>query len=142
MTSVDALFTVDHFLSHGLITKLQIDKYHEFIRSVSSVSNGNSKRISSFPIPDKKITENDLIPHIIEILREHGGKARKAVVDEEIYKKLRKIFEQPWYQELVSNEIPRWKHYVAWAKERAKHRGLIKNPRESGMGFWELTEIA
>ena len=85
----------DHFLLHGLITKLQIDKYHEFIRSVSSVGNGNSKRISSFPIPDKKITENDLIPHIIDILREHGGKARKAVVDEEIYKKLRKIFEQP-----------------------------------------------
>jgi len=46
------------------------------------------------------------------------------------------------HKELVSNEIPRWKHNVAWAKERAKHRGLIKNPRESGMGFWQLTEIA
>ncbi len=131
----------DYLLSQNLITKLQIDKYHEFIRSISFVNNGISKRISSFPVPDKKITEDDLIPHIIEVLRRHGGKAPKAVVDEEIFQKLHAIFEHPWYQELISNEVPRWKHFVAWAKERAKHRGLIKYPKDSGIGYWELNKI-
>ena len=50
------------------------------------------------------------------------------------------IFEQSWYQELVSHGVPRWKHFVAWAKERAKHDGLIKPPSESGTGFWEFVE--
>lgn len=131
----------DYLLSHNLINQLQVDKYHEFIRSISFVNNKSLNRISLFPVPDKKITEDDLIPHIIEVLRRYGGKAPKAVVDEEIFQKLHAIFEHPWYQELVSNEVPRWKHFVAWAKERAKHRGLIKYPKNSGRGYWELNRI-
>lgn len=127
-----------YFLSHGLITKPQVDKYNEFLASF--INNAISKKDISFPTPEKKVTEDALIPDIIEVLRKHGGKARKAVVDEEIYQKYRSVFEQPWYQKLVSHGVPRWKHHVAWAKERAKHRGLIKYPEESGIGYWELTD--
>jgi len=49
------------------------------------------------------------------------------------------IFSQPYYTETVSHGVPRWKHNIAWAKERAKNRGLIKPPKESGRGWWELT---
>jgi len=98
------------------------------------------RRSISVPSPHNEITENDLIPHIIEILREHGGKAPKAVVDEEMIKKLHTVLEQPWYQEILQSGVPRWKHFVAWAKERAKHRGLIKYPKDSGRRYWELTE--
>ena len=129
----------DYFLSHDLITELQIDKYHEFIRNTFSVNNESSKKTSSIPIPDKRITRDDLIPHIIEVLQGHGGKAPKEVVDKEMYQKFQIIFKQPWYQEIVSNNTPRWKHFVAWAKERAKHRGFIKWPSQSSHGIWELT---
>jgi len=129
-----------YLLSHGLITKPQVDKYNEFLASF--IRNDSSKKDISFLTPEKKVTEDALIPDIIEVLRRHGGKAPKAVVDEEIYQRFRSVFEQPWYQKLGSHRVPRWKHHVAWAKERAKHRGLIKYPEESGIGYWELTEIA
>jgi len=129
----------DYLLSHDLITELQIAKYHEFMRNIFPVNNESSRKTSSIPIPEKKITEDDLIPHIVEVLRQHGGKAPKEVVDKEMYQKFQTIFEQPWYQGLISGNTPRWKHFVAWAKERAKHRGLIKWPSQSGHGIWELT---
>jgi len=50
-------------------------------------------------------------------------------------------FEKPYYNETVSHGVPRWKHHIAWAKERAKQRqGFIKSARESGRGIWELTD--
>jgi hypothetical protein len=36
----------------------------------------------------------------------------------------------------------RWQHFIAWAKEIAKHEGLVKRPAASGRGYWELTEKA
>lgn len=92
--------------------------------------------------PDKKITQDELIPYIIEVLRKHGGRARKDEVEQEIYQLFHETFQQPWYQKLVSTGIPRWKHNLAWAKERAKKKGLIKSPEESGRGYWELTQKA
>ena len=90
----------------------------------------------------EKITQDDLIPHIVQILKRHGGNAAKKAVEKEIYTILEDTFKHPWYQETVSYDIPRWKHNVAWAKERAKKRGLIKKPNESGRGIWALTEKA
>lgn len=80
-----------------------------------------------------------LIPYIIAILRKYGGRARKEEVETEIYKTFCTIFQQDWYQDHVSYGIPRWKHLLAWAKEKAKEKGLIKWPKESGRGYWELT---
>lgn len=51
---------------------------------------------------------------------------------------LYETFNQPWYQETVSGGIPGWQRNLAWAKERAKHKGLIKRPEDSGRGYWEL----
>ena len=132
----------NYMLSHCLINELQIGKYHMFIKSITSNNDENPERITPFPDPYKKMTEDDLIHHIIEVLRGHGGKALKAVVDEEMFQKLDTILEHPWYQELLDSGVPRWKHFIAWSKERAKHKGLIKYPKDSGRGYWELTENA
>jgi hypothetical protein len=91
-------------------------------------------------IPEgKKISQGDLIPHIVKVLQKQGGRARKNQVEEEIYQMFKDIFEEQWYQETVSNGVPRWQHNIAWAKERAKRKGLVKRPEESGRGYWELT---
>lgn len=89
----------------------------------------------------RNITEDELIPPIIKILYESGGKATKTFVENEIIKMFQYEFKKPYYNETVSNDVPRWKHYIAWAKERAKQRnGFIKGADESGRGIWELTD--
>ncbi|MFQ5862015.1 MAG: winged helix-turn-helix domain-containing protein [Candidatus Brocadiales bacterium] len=89
--------------------------------------------------PSKRISQADLIPHIIKVLQKHGGRAQKPQVEEEIYQMFKDTFKKPYYQETVSHGVPRWRHNIAWAKERAKKRGLIKPPKDSGRGYWELT---
>jgi len=99
------------------------------------------RNILTTPIQDSnKISQDDLIPHIIKILQKYGGRAEKKKVEMEIYQMFKSTFDHPWYQELVSYGIPRWKHNIAWAKERAKRRNLIKIPSESGRGIWEVTD--
>ncbi|MBI4824273.1 MAG: DUF262 domain-containing protein [Nitrospirae bacterium] len=61
-------------------------------------------------------------------------------VEEKIYSILEKEFCKDYYQEKVSHGVPRWKHHIAFAKERARQiHGFIKSPKESGRGYWELT---
>lgn len=92
------------------------------------------------PISEReKISQNDLIPHIAKVLQKHGGRARKDQVEKEIYQMFKDTFKKQWYQETVSNGVPRWQHNIAWAKEIAKRKGLIKRPDDSGRGYWELT---
>lgn len=100
---------------------------------------GQIRRLPTPIPPSRKISQDDLIPIIVEVLHKRGGKARKEEVEQEIYHMFRETFQQPWYQEKVAQGIPRWQHNLAWAKERAKKRGLIKWPEESGRGYWELT---
>ncbi len=92
------------------------------------------------PSDRQKISQHALIPHIVEILKRHGGQAPKDQVEKEIFSKFRNTFEHPWYQQTVSNGVPRWQHNLAWAKEAAKKQGLIKRPSESGRGIWALTD--
>jgi hypothetical protein len=89
---------------------------------------------------EKKISQDELIPHIIRVLQKYGGRARKDKVEQEIYHIFKDFFGQAWYQGKVSHGVPRWRHYIAWAKERAKKKGLIKAPGDSGRGYWELTD--
>lgn len=97
-------------------------------------------RVAPASIPEsKKISQDDLIPIIVKVLQKHGGRARKDQLEEEIYQLFKDLFKEPWYQETVSNGVPRWQHNIAWAKERAKRKGLIKRPDDSGRGYWELT---
>ncbi|MBN1997610.1 winged helix-turn-helix domain-containing protein [candidate division KSB1 bacterium] len=87
-----------------------------------------------------KIKQKEMIPDIVNILKENGGIATKEFVDEKIFQLYRDVFEQNYYQQKVSNGIPRWKHNVAWAKEIAKNMGLIEPPSMSGRGMWKLTD--
>jgi len=141
----------DYCLSQGLITKQQLKQYHEFIDNDFFDENSDpdrfpkkpfvSQKIFSSTITEKKITQDDLIPHIIKILHKHGGSVSKKQVDEEIYQMFQDEFQNEWYQGMVSHGIPRWKHNIAFAKERAKLLyGYIKSAEESGHGIWELTQ--
>jgi len=97
--------------------------------------------ISSHETRTNKITQDELIDYVVKVLYEYGGHATKNDVEEKIYRMLKGIFKQTWYQETVANNIPRWKHNIAWAKDRARqHHGLVKSAKESGRGIWELTE--
>jgi hypothetical protein len=85
--------------------------------------------------------QDELIPHIVKVLYENGGKATKIFVENEIFTFFQHEFEKPYYNETVSHGVPRWKHHIAWAKERARQRqGFIKSASESGRGIWELTD--
>ncbi len=88
-----------------------------------------------------KLTQKDLIPSIIEILKNHGGSASKRVVEQEMHKKHQREFSKSYFQKMSEGgTVPRWQAWVAWAKERAKKEGFIEWPRESGHGIWKLTD--
>ena len=86
------------------------------------------------------INQDTLITYIVKVLKRQGGRAPKGQVERDVYELLKETFEGPYYQETVSHGIPRWKHNLAWAKERAKNKGLIQPPSESGRGWWALTD--
>lgn len=88
-----------------------------------------------------KNIQDELIPHILKILYENGGKATKSLVEQKTFILFQHEFEKPYYKETVSHGVPRWKHNIAWSKERAKNlHGFIKSASESGRGIWELTD--
>jgi len=90
----------------------------------------------------KKYTQDQLIPVIIMLIGGKGGRATKQYVEETVYGLFRDEFHKDVYHEKVANyTVPRWKHDVAWARERAKQRlGYIKASPKCGRGIWELTE--
>jgi len=116
------------------------DQFHLSTEPKEEITLPQSKRKRHKPIAVNTVNRDDFIHDIIKVLQKHGGRARKDKVEEEIYNMRKNIFKEQYYQELVSNGIPRWKHNIAWAKEDAKHEGLIKTPANSGWGIWELTE--
>ncbi len=90
----------------------------------------------------KKLTQDQLIPVIVMLIGGKVGRASKQYVEESVYELFRDEFQKPVYHEKVANHaVPRWKHDVAWARERAKQRlGYIKPATKCGRGIWELTE--
>jgi len=101
------------------------------------------KNISDLSQPPDKISQEELIPYILQAIENHGGGAEKKIVQEEVYKKLKGKFDQPWYQELTTKyNIPRWQHTVAWARNLAKDRGFIKQPiKKEDRGYWEIADL-
>ncbi len=93
------------------------------------------------PEPDfNNNVQEELIPHILEVIYKNGGSATKTFVENEIFNKFRYEFSKPYYNQNVSHGVLRWKHHIAWAKERARQlHEYIKSPDESGRGIWELT---
>jgi hypothetical protein len=92
-------------------------------------------------IEGKEYSQDALIPMVILVLGSNGGRATKKYVEEKIYDLFREEFKKDLYHEKVANaSVPRWKHDIAWARERAKqNHGYIKSAKEAGRGTWELT---
>lgn len=117
----------------SLISKL-LDSYEDNIKE----SGHNTKEK-----PTLRIGQDDLTPFIIFILKENGGKLSKSDVEGQVYKILKQFLNDEWYTEKLSSQnVQRWKHNLAWAKEKAKTLGLIKKPKRSERGYWELTDAA
>lgn len=88
----------------------------------------------------ESITEIGVISYLIKYLQDMGGSARTKDAELGVFKMLEKVFRQEHYQINHKDGTPRWKKYIHWARDKAKNRGLIKKPNESGRGIWELTE--
>jgi hypothetical protein len=106
----------------------------------SRTEKSGSERRERMPNPSE-ISQATLVQDMISFLQSKGGTARKQEVEDAIQSKYRLEFGSDYFMESVSHGVPRWKHNIAWAKEYAKHRGLIKRPSESGRGVWELTSL-
>ena len=88
----------------------------------------------------KKYSQDELIPFLVLVIKSFGGIARKSDVDEKMYELLNSEFSKDVYHETVSHNVERWKHDIAWTKERARqHHGYVKSAEEAGRGIWELT---
>jgi len=113
----------------------------EIVKSDVKTTKRKKENEPSYQISqNEKISQDDLIPYIVMVLYKFGGSATKAQVEDEIYKLFEKQFNNKWYHETVSHGVERWRHNIAWAKERAVQRhNLIKPATESGRGIWELT---
>lgn len=92
-------------------------------------------------IESKKYSQDSLIPIVVLILGGNGGRATKKYVEEKIYDLFRTEFKKNMYHEKVANaSVSRWKHDIAWARERAKQKhGYINSAKEAGRGTWELS---
>lgn len=141
-------------LSNGLITDAQLQLYLQNMlkerpprRTIGVESKEVTHRIHIGSaigryIQGKKFTQEDLIPLVVLVLGARGGRATKQHVEETLYEFLRDEFHKDVYQQKVANyTVPRWKHDIAWARERAKQiHGFIKPATKSGNGIWELTD--
>lgn len=91
-------------------------------------------------LKDKKYSQDELIPFLVLVIQSFGGTARKRDVDDKMYKILDTEFSKDVYHETVSHNVERWKHDIAWAKERARqHHAYVKSAEQAGWGIWELT---
>jgi len=68
----------------------------------------------------KKYSQDELIPFLVLVIQSFGGIARKSDVDEKMYELLSSEFSNGIYRETVSHNVERWRHDIAWAKERAR----------------------
>lgn len=105
----------------------------------SITTNLREKRQRTY-IASGAIGQEEMFNEILDVLQKLGGRETKRRIEELIFEKYRGEFVKEWYQEPVAQGVPRWKHNIAWAKEKLKHQGLIKRPSQSGRGIWELTE--
>jgi hypothetical protein len=72
-------------------------------------------------IEDKQYSQDPLIPIVFLILGAKGGRASKKYAEEQVYDMLRAEFKKDIYLDKVANSsVERWKHDIAWARERAK----------------------
>ena len=133
-----------HLLSENLITMEQVSAFAEAVRIPQAIGtsvwyNPTVPAASpQRPPSGKRMAQNDLVPYVIDVLSKHGGQAKQVQIVEEIYEFFKNIFQEPFYQELASSGVPKWKHYIIEARKIAERQGLIEPSPNTGRA-WELT---
>ena len=69
------------------------------------------KRNSRPPVPADKLTRDQFIEEVISVLQLQGGRAEKDEVITEVYRRNRKLFDTPYYQEGTGRRRTRWQHH-------------------------------
>ena len=92
------------------------------------------------PRPHRELTEAEWINALVSTLKGLRGKAAKPVVEAAVFEDSKELLSHAWYQDPVGEGIPRWKKLFQFARNKARRRGLVKKPQESGIGWWELTD--
>jgi len=77
---------------------------------------------------------------VLEALIEMGGKEKTRNVLNVVGEKMRGILKGVDYEKLPSGMDTRWSNAVMWERQEMVDEGLLKPARESGRGFWEITE--
>ena len=124
------------------LLRISCNELLRIMLKIERVSIEEPKPISEdTPEKEENNIQEKLVPVILKILYYREGRAPKKVIEDLIFNQFRNKFRSEYFQESVSHGVPRWKHSIAWAKERAKTKyGFIKSAKDSGIGIWELTE--
>ncbi len=108
-------------------------------RSIEHLTMRLDETIAGGPQSNGQLTPQDFLLLLIEVLKSLGGRARKADVDEDAFRRMKTVFSQPYWQEKDQGGVRRWQKDLAWAKEKAKHEELVEPPATAGHGWWQLT---
>ncbi len=137
----DALITVMNRMGFNISREEAV----AYIRSRDNVpppsTPGEEKEPTFTPYPiTKKITNDLLIREIVITLQQLGGSAHKKDVENRIFKKYAPELQKNYYQQRVKNGSVKWRNMIEWAREHAKRKGYIKQPKPGdGRGVWILT---
>src|SRR6266699_5592075 len=108
-------------------------------RSIAHLTMRLDETTAGGPQSNGQLTPQDFLLLLIEVLKSLGGRARKANVDEDAFRRMKTVFSQPYWQEKDQGGVRRWQKDLAWAKEKAKHEELVEPPATAGHGWWQLT---
>lgn len=78
---------------------------------------------------------------LLEVLGEHGGKARKRTA-------LRYIEEKYGHRLTPDDRLPqpsnhevKWENNTAWERDRLVKSGVLQTPAQAGHGYWALSDL-
>jgi hypothetical protein len=132
---------LSHFCSNVLTDYAADNQRVKFSNHKEQSRNGEPAHIPQKNLlPDKIISEKELIEEIVTILKKQGGPAEKVFVEKTIFERNKGEFSKPYWQTPVGGDVPRWQKNTQFARNSACKLGWIKSPEEAGRGIWELTE--
>ncbi|MFH0862621.1 MAG: winged helix-turn-helix domain-containing protein [Candidatus Altiarchaeota archaeon] len=77
---------------------------------------------------------------ILETLLEMGGRGKTKEVLDSIGVKMKGILKAVDYTKQPSGFDIRWRNTAAWERQQMTTDGLLKSSKESGRGFWEISD--
>jgi hypothetical protein len=107
---------------------------------VQDLIKGNSDDMFSKSVVGDHLTQDNIKPFIIYVLRMNEGVAIKSVVEDGLWKIFYDEWSKPFYQEILNDGVPKWKKDYEFARFRAMDLDqLIEPPTTGQRGIWKLS---